>query len=93
MFRGKATPTYVFPAEVKEAVRERIREHIRDYDDPEGPTVRTDFRVCPPLLNKYYSLHFAHISSSGVGTIRHKINFRVVAFQTALRLSSQIFFV
>lgn len=38
-FRGRSSPTYVFPTCLKEAVRERIDENLRDYPDPEGAAV------------------------------------------------------
>ena len=39
-FRGKAVPTYVYPACLKAAIRERLSGHLRDYPDPETLAVR-----------------------------------------------------
>ena len=93
MFWGKATPTYVFPVEVKEAVRERIEVNIQYFDDPQGPTIRTDFQVCTPHRINIIVCTLPISVAVGWGeTIRDKINFCVVSFQTALCVSSHNFF-
>ena len=38
-FRGKASPTYVYPDPLKAAIREILEDNLRDYPNPETPAV------------------------------------------------------
>ena len=38
-FQGKSLPTYVYPLNIKTAVREVIGGELGDYPDPQGPAV------------------------------------------------------